>query len=175
MRAETCSSPHRDEAGALTGFEVKNRGFTGFAAGGTKSAWQSAARDSDRALVVTESAIDALSYHQLHRGSSEAARYLSTAGAPSTTQLELLERFFARLPRATTIVAAVDSDEAGHKIASRIEALTRRVPHLGFQRDAPRRSEGLERRPSTRRARLHPVADERPARSRRSGAMTPAA
>jgi hypothetical protein len=128
---------HRDESGALTGFEVKSRGFTGFAAGGTKTAWQSVARESDRVLVVTESAIDALSYHQLQRGTSEAARYLSTAGAPSTTQLELLETFFARLPRATTIVAAVDSDEAGHKIAGRIEALTRRVPHLGFRRDAP--------------------------------------
>ena len=52
-------------------------------------------------------------------------------------QLELLERFFARLPRGAAVVAAVDFDEAGHKIAGRIEALTRRVPHRGFQRDAP--------------------------------------
>jgi hypothetical protein len=128
---------HRDEAGALTGFEVKSRTFTGFAAGGTKTAWQSSARESDRVLVVTESAIDALSYHQLRRGPREAARYLSTAGAPSPAQFQLLEKFFARLPRATTIVAAVDSDEAGHKIAGRVEALTRRVPHLGFRREAP--------------------------------------
>ncbi len=82
---------HRDESGELTGFEVKSRGFTGFAAGGTKSAWQSAVRDSDCVLVVTESAIDALSYHQLHRGKSEGDRYLSTAGAPSAAQFELLE------------------------------------------------------------------------------------
>ena len=128
---------HRDQTGVLTGFEVKSHGFTGFAAGGTKSAWQSAARDSDRVLVVTESAIDALSYHQLHRGTSEAARYLSTAGAPSAAQCELLEKVFSRLPPATAVVAAVDSDEAGHKIASRIEAMTRRLPHLYFDRDTP--------------------------------------
>ncbi len=108
---------HRDESGELTGFEVKSRGFTGFAAGGTKSAWQSAARDSDRVLVVTESAIDALSYHQLQRGTGEVARYLSTAGAPSAAQCELLDKLFSRLPRGAAVVAAVDSDEAGQKLA----------------------------------------------------------
>jgi hypothetical protein len=128
---------HRDDTGVLTGFEIKNRGFTGFATGGTKSAWQSAALESDRVLVVTESAIDALSYHQLHRGQSEAARYLSTAGAPSAAQFELLEKLFCRLPREMAVVAAVDSDEAGHKLAGRIEALPRRLPRLYFRRDTP--------------------------------------
>ena len=125
---------HRDESGALTGFEVKNRGFTGFAAGGTKTAWQSRACPGDQKLVITESAIDALSHHQLYR---DAARYVSTAGAPSSTQMELLGRLLARLAPETTVVAAFDSDEAGHKIASRIETLTRRLPRLYFRRDAP--------------------------------------
>ncbi len=128
---------HRDESDALTGFEVKSHGFTGFAAGGTKTAWQSRAFPGDRKLVVTESAIDALSYHQLHRAASEPARYLSTAGAPSSTQTELLGRLLGRLAPETIVVAAFDSDEAGHKIASRIEALTRRLPHLHFRRDTP--------------------------------------
>ena len=36
---------HRDDTGTLTGFEVKNRKIhEGFAAGGSKSAWQSASR-----------------------------------------------------------------------------------------------------------------------------------
>jgi hypothetical protein len=128
---------HRDEAGVLTGFEVKSLGFTGFAAGGTKTAWQSAAREDDRVLVVAESAIDALSYHQLHRDRSEPARYLSTAGAPSAAQFDLLEKVFSRMPRGTAVVAAVDADDAGHKLAARIEALTRRVLHIDFCRDAP--------------------------------------
>jgi len=125
---------HRDESGALTGFEVKSRGFTGFAAGGTKTAWQSRACPGDQKLVITESAIDALSHYQLYR---DAARYVSTAGAPSSTQMELLGRLLARLAPETIVVAALDSDEAGHKIASRIEALTRRLPRLYFSRDAP--------------------------------------
>jgi hypothetical protein len=128
---------HTGDAGEVTGFEVKNRGFTGFAPGGTKTAWRSVGLTEDRALVVTESAIDALSYHQLHRGKSEAARYLSTAGAPGPAQFELLERAFSRMPAESTVVAAVDSDEAGHKLASRIEALTGRLAHVKFRRDAP--------------------------------------
>jgi hypothetical protein len=130
---------HRDDAGAVTGFEVKNRGFTGFAPGGTKTAWRSAAQAEDRALVVTESAIDALSHHQLRRGPSDAA-YLSTAGAPSPAQFELLERVLSRMPPASTVVAAVDADEAGERLARRLEALTRRLAHLAFRRDAPDRA-----------------------------------
>jgi hypothetical protein len=154
LRHETLSSPrfagtwrldrrgnvlfvHRDESGTITGFEVKNRGYTGFAPGGAKTAWHSAAREDDRALVVTESAIDALSYHQLHREHGDGIRYLSTAGAPSTAQIALLEKVFERLPPESTIIAAVDADEAGHKLAGRLEALARRVPHVDFRRDAP--------------------------------------
>ena len=125
---------HRDDTGELTGFEVKSRGFTGFASGGKKTAWQSRALPDDQVLVITESAIDALSHHQLYR---DAARYVSTAGTPSSTQMQLLGRFLASLAPGTIVVAAVDSDEAGHKIASRIEALTRTLPRLYFRRDTP--------------------------------------
>jgi hypothetical protein len=130
---------HRDEAGVLTGFEVKNRGFTGFAAGGTKSAWQSAARESDRALVVTESAIDALSHHQLYSEQRKTTRYLSTAGQPSKAQIELLDATLARLARATTVVAAVDADAAGHALAARIRELVH-GHGLVFRRDVPERA-----------------------------------
>jgi hypothetical protein len=129
---------HRDDAGTVTGFEIKSRGFTGFAPGGTKAAWQSEARPTDRVLVVTESAIDALSYHQLRRDKDDdCARYLSTAGAPSRAQFELLARVLSGLPAASTVVVAVDADEAGHKLARQIEALARGVPRLGFCRQAP--------------------------------------
>jgi hypothetical protein len=128
---------HTGAAGEVTGFEVKNRGFTGFAAGGTKTAWRSAAFADDRALVVTESAIDALSYHQLHAARSGAARYVSTAGAPSAAQLALLETAFSRMPPESTVVAAFDSDKAGRKLASRLASLVRGVPHVAFRHDAP--------------------------------------
>jgi len=128
---------HRDEAEVITGFEIKNRGFTGFATGGCKTAWHSAARRGDQALVVTESAVDALSHYQLHPERAATTRYLSTAGAPSRSQIEGLDRVFARLPEASTVVAAVDSDGAGEKLAQGLQDLTRRHAKLTFQRDAP--------------------------------------
>jgi hypothetical protein len=127
---------HRDDAGVVTGFEVKNRGFTGFAAGGTKTAWRSSARPDDRALVVTESAIDALSHHQLHRDKSDSTRYVSTAGAPSTRQVEILDKAITALP-AGRIVAATDADQAGTDLAQRIRELASRHPQVTFERHAP--------------------------------------
>ena len=54
--------PHVDAEG-ICGFEIKNsNGFTGFAAGGTKGLWLSQERPDDNSLVVSESAIDSLSY-----------------------------------------------------------------------------------------------------------------
>jgi len=128
---------HRDDDGVITGFEIKNRGFTGFATGGRKTAWQSVQRPDDRALVVTESAIDALSYHQLHPERAAATRYLSTAGHPSRSQIELLDRLFSALPASSTVVAAVDADSAGETLARGLHSLTRRHAQLGFRRDAP--------------------------------------
>jgi hypothetical protein len=129
---------HTDDAGALTGFEIKNHGFTGFATGGRKAAWQSVARPSDRALVVTEGAIDALSHHQLHRESADKTRYLSTAGAPGRGQLELVDRILGRLPAMCWVVAAFDADDAGDALARRIQAMARsHHPQLAFVRDVP--------------------------------------
>ena len=56
--------PHFDAAG-LCGYEIKNRGFTGFAAGGKKGLWFSHSQPDDRRLVLAESAIDALSHAAL--------------------------------------------------------------------------------------------------------------
>jgi hypothetical protein len=129
--------PHRDDAGVLTGFEIKNRGFTGFSPGGTKTAWQSARQPDDRVLVITESAIDALSYYQLGGDEARGHRYLSTAGAPSGRQFALLERLFTHLPLGSTVVAAVDRDAAGTQLAEKLERLAGRHVHLSFRRDSP--------------------------------------
>jgi len=125
--------PHRDEQG-LCGFEIKNHGFTGFAAGGHKALWHSVRRPADTVLIVTESAIDAMSYQQLHR--LRCARYVSTAGSLSRPQTELISRTFARLPPQTQIVAAVDADARGATIAATIAQLA--AAHtLSFVRHEP--------------------------------------
>ena len=56
--------PHFDAQG-LSGYEVKNAGFTGFASGGSKGLWLSHELPDDNRLVFCESAIDALSHAAL--------------------------------------------------------------------------------------------------------------
>jgi hypothetical protein len=126
---------HTDDGGAVTGFEVKNRGFTGFASGGSKSAWRSAVREGDRALVVAESAIDALSFHQLYPRAD--ARYWSTAGWPSARQGEQLVRALGDLPRGGRLVLATDADAAGERLAQKLGELARGRSEVRVERAAP--------------------------------------
>jgi hypothetical protein len=114
--------PHRDDEG-LSGFEIKNAGFTGFASGGRKALWQSVKRDRESTLVLCESAIDALSYQQMHR--LQNARYLSTAGSLSSDQRDQLARLFGRTSPKTLVVAAVDTDLGGNVLAAQLQQLAK--------------------------------------------------
>lgn len=127
--------PHRDLEG-LSGFEVKNKGFTSFAEGGDKGLWSSRTRPGDNRLVIAESAIDALSYHQLHP--YPGARYVSFAGGLNPRQPELLERAIARMPPGSTIVAATDRDHDGDVFAKRIAAMCSEHSGVTFVRGAPK-------------------------------------
>jgi Toprim-like/Protein of unknown function (DUF3991) len=107
--------PHFDAAG-LCGYEIKNRGFTGFAAGGQKGLWFSHARQHDRRLVLAESAIDALSHAALFPDAQDQTRYASLGGKPSSRQTDLVQATIVRLPEGAEIVAAFDADEAGRRL-----------------------------------------------------------
>src|SRR5713226_3440794 len=107
--------PHFDAAG-LCGYEIKNRGFTGFAAGGQKGLWFSHSRPDDRRLVLAESAIDALSHAALFPDAEDQTRYASLGGKPNSKQPGLLQSTIARLPEGSEIVAAFDADEAGRML-----------------------------------------------------------
>jgi len=89
--------PHFDVAG-LCGYEIKNRGFTGFAAGGEKGLWLSHTRRDDRRLILTEGAIDALSHAVLFPDAEDQTRYASQGGKPSARQMGLLQATIAKLP-----------------------------------------------------------------------------
>lgn len=108
--------PHFDAAG-LCGYEIKNRGFTGFAAGGQKGLWLSHTRRDDRRLILAESAIDALSYAALFPDAKDQTRYASLGGKPSRRQMDLLQATIAKLPAEAEIVAAFDADPAGRRLA----------------------------------------------------------
>jgi len=105
--------PHFDEQG-LCGYEIKNKGFTGFASGGTKGLWSSHPENGDVQLVFCESAIDALSHATLF--ANTCARYASIGGKPNPVQLELIRALAARMPASSEIVAAMDADAAGRDL-----------------------------------------------------------
>jgi len=119
--------PHFDAQG-LSGYELKNVGFTGFATGGSKALWQSHAKLDDARLVICESAIDALSHAVLFP--DDRARYASIGGKLNPQQPELIRMAAASMPRDSEIVAAMDADEDGAKLAEVVKkavALTGRL------------------------------------------------
>lgn len=111
--------PHFDRQG-LSGYEAKNSGFTGFASGGTKGLWQSQARPDDKRLVFCESAIEVLSYAVLFP--NDHTRYASIAGQVSPVQRELIRAAIAGMPMNSQIVAAMNADPAGAKLADIVRA-----------------------------------------------------
>ena len=106
--------PHFDTEG-LTGFELKNRNFTGFGSGGVKALWVSNTGENDQHMVFCESAIDALSYAVLFP--DDRTRYASIGGKPNPAQPELIRAAAARMPSGSEIVAAMDADAEGRKLA----------------------------------------------------------
>lgn len=122
--------PHADQDGPC-GYEVKNKGFTSFSKGGDKGLWFSAATVGDTALVIAESAIDALSYAVLHP--ADKARYASTGGAMNPNQPALIRSAIARMGQGAAIVIATDNDEAGREISEQIQAIAKETEREDLQ------------------------------------------
>jgi hypothetical protein len=113
--------PHKDSDG-LTGFEIKNVNFTGFSRGGKKALWESNKKEGDLRLVITESAIDALSYHQLFPNKS--TRYISTGGSLSNEQKKLMKQAMVEIRRTGgEIIIATDNDSAGNELVKSLVKL----------------------------------------------------
>ncbi len=116
--------PHWSLSG-LSGYELKNHQFTGFAPGGQKGLWASHTDPADTALVIAETAIDALSHFALKR--PEKTRYVSTAGTLNPSQPELIRRAAARLPDGGSVILATDNDAGGDALADVIRELLESV------------------------------------------------
>jgi hypothetical protein len=134
----TCNAifPHADQDGPC-GYEIKNKGFTGFAKGGDKGLWFSAARVGDTALIIAETAIDALSYAVLHP--DDNARYASIAGAMNPNQSALVRSAIERMGQGAAVIIATDSDEGGRDLAGQIEAIAEEtgLADLAIRTDLP--------------------------------------
>ena len=110
--------PHFDDEG-LCGLELKNREKSVLTRGSGKGLWTSCLRESDSCLAVTESGIDAFSYHDLFQPAETA--YASVSGSMNEKQFALLIKLVSRFPKLDTIILAVDHDAGGDKIATKIE------------------------------------------------------
>jgi hypothetical protein len=128
--------PHFDQQG-LCGYEIKNRGFTGFAPGGEKGLWCSRSREEDHRLVLSESAVDALSYAALLPDAEDRTRYASLAGKPSAKQLSLIHACAKRLPERSEIVAAFDADETGLWLVKTVGKALATVPKITLKVHLP--------------------------------------
>lgn len=109
--------PHFDRLG-LAGFEIKNKGFTGFAAGGLKALWYSANINQADEIVIVESAVDGLSHAQLTKSGSA---YVSIAGSMSDHQRDLLRGLITKArSRGAKVIVGTDTDERGEDYAQEI-------------------------------------------------------
>jgi len=118
--------PHTDVAGEITGYAMKNKNFNGFSPGGTKNIWRSNQYKNDNQLVVTESAIDALSYAKLMNKRDPqqffSTRFISTEGAFSPEVQTMIKAEIALMPESAQVIAAFDNDEQGWKYAKELKS-----------------------------------------------------
>ncbi len=123
--------PHTDAASEITGYAMKNKNFNGFSPGGSKKLWKSNQLDNDSQLVVTESAIDALSYAKLmdKRDPKQISntRFVSTEGAFSPEVQEMIKTEIASMPESTKVIAAFDNDDQGWKYATELKVVCEEV------------------------------------------------
>lgn len=125
--------PHYDRDG-LSGYEIKNAGFSGFAGGGHKSVWFTNNVENAGRVILTESAIDAISHAEAV--SDRDSAYVSFGGSLSDHQREVLREVMRRAhERGAEIVIATDNDPAGHKFALELAQLA--PPGAEISRDEP--------------------------------------
>ncbi len=129
--------PHVQARGQLTGYEIKNVGWTGFTSGGAKRLFCSGFGPEDRQLVICESGIDVLSYAALH--GMDARRFVSTAGALNPEQVAILRSAIQKLPEGGEVVLAVDADDGGDVIAEQVAEIHGTVGQgrVAIRRDSP--------------------------------------
>ena len=116
---------HHGQQG-FSGYEIKKPDNTGrFSAGGEKTFFplQRAGAGTVSRVVVTETALDALSYAQVE-GMRKDTAYVSMAGNPSEDQLSQL-RALCGQHRVQSVVLAHDKDKGGDQQAERCQDVLR--------------------------------------------------
>ena len=114
--------PHADREG-VCGYELRNQEFKSFSKGGIKGLWASNGSPDDTTLVICESPLDCLSYHQLFP--DDTPRYFATGGTLSDKQKTLLKGVFDKFHnKGGHIMIATDKDEAGKQIEQELRNIS---------------------------------------------------
>ena len=107
--------PYYNESGKIIGFELRNSDFKNMVEGSDRSVgvWHSNIPRRVHSVILTESPIDALSYHQLK--GKENSLYISFGGSVAAGQLETSKRIITRVNPGPDlkIFSAVDNDKMG--------------------------------------------------------------
>ena len=120
--------PHFDRDG-LCGYELRNQNFKGFSSGGTKGLWVSKSSSNDEKLVICESPLDCLSYHQLFP--DDQTRYFATSGTLSEKQKDLLRTAFENInEKKGEIIIATDKDIGGEEIAQELAEIAPKTAQI---------------------------------------------
>lgn len=118
----------------VTGWESKNKDFTGFAAGGQRGLFvvrPGSQGEPVKRVVITEAAIDALSYAQMNH--LKGTLYVSTGGSLSEVQQQQLATVLRNAPEAEVILAT-DNDQGGHDMAKKVQEV---APERQMARELP--------------------------------------
>jgi hypothetical protein len=124
---------HRDDGGALLGWEERGPQWRGFATGGAKELLRLGPSPAAR-VCVTEAAIDAMSLAAIQVLRPDTL-YVSTGGGWSTASEQAIRRLAER--PGTRLVAATDNNRQGDVYADRIRAIAAEAG-AGYARSRPR-------------------------------------
>lgn len=137
--------PHFDAEG-ITGYEIKNDSYSGFAKRGRRSLWSSQCFQTDTHAVFVESALDGLSYLQIK--GEDHYRCHSVAGAIGGMQQPMIKAVLEKCQRnRLSVISAFDNDENGEKYDRLLNELA--PEGLTLTRDRPKLEDwnkGIDRR-----------------------------
>jgi hypothetical protein len=121
----------------IVGLEIKSQGFKGQAANSLNSSalWLSNVNPKTNSLIVAESAIDALSHHQLKQPSN--ALYASTSGQLTDNKVTEIKRLVENL-NLKKVCLAFDNNLDGHLFDTKLIAgLARSETPMSIARTLP--------------------------------------
>ena len=116
---------HRDDAGILTGIEMRGPAWRSFSAGGGKTLFRlPGGQGRPTRVAVCEAAIDALSLAAIERERRDTL-YAATAGGMGPATVAALQQLLHGLSAdpAGILIAATDADTAGRRHAARLAGL----------------------------------------------------